>query len=181
MGLRVSLPVLLAALLLGACSGPSGTTDQGGPSPEDESDRPEGASAVAQYETFDASAYEVRLPEPETKIGHQVPSSLMKARENTGVRRTRQGFRIQVFSSVDKQAAQDFRSKVQQWWNNNKNQAPPSVFASEPPIDVVYSQPYYRVRIGAFVRRGPADKALQFIRETFKNAFIARSQVTVGQ
>lgn len=176
---RLPLIALAAALLLCACSGPSETAGQSGPSAESDPNRSEKRTGVAQYETFDASKYKARPPEEDVDIDHQVSKQLMRARTEGMVKRTLQGFRIQVFSALDQQAAQDFRAKVRQWWNNNKEEAPESAFGKSPPINVVYSQPYYRVRIGAFARRSRASRALTFVRKKFESAFIAQSTVTV--
>jgi phosphoserine aminotransferase len=176
---RPSLIVLAVALLLCACSGPSETAEQSGPSVDSDPNQSEKRTDVAQYETFDASKYKARPPEEDVDVDHQVPKQLLRARIEGTVKRTLQGFRIQVFSALDQQAAQDFRAKVRQWWENNKGEAPEFALGETPPINVVYSQPYYRVRIGAFARRSRANRALKFVRRTFESAFIAQSTVTV--
>jgi hypothetical protein len=134
---------------------------------------------VAEYETFEPSAYEARPPERAVAVVHRVPERLLQGRADKGVRRTVEGFRIQVFSARDQQAAQDFREKVRQWWEQNTEEAPESVFGDDPPIVIEYSQPYYRVRIGAFADRDDAEEALAFVNETYDTAFIARGTVTV--
>jgi hypothetical protein len=60
-----------------------------------------------------------------------------------------------------------------------KADAPQDIFRSQPPIVIEYSQPYYRVRIGAFADRQEASDALEFIREEYSGAFVARSTVTI--
>lgn len=181
MSQRLPLLLLVAVLLLGACSGPSETAGQSGPSAETDPDRAERRSLVAQYETFDASEYAARLPSEAVEVNHRVPKRLMRGRADEGVKRTIEGFRIQVFSARDKQAAQDFRERVRQWWTNNSEEAPESVFDEQTPIVIEYSQPYYRVRIGAFVERAVAEQGLQYVSGEYPNAFIARSTVTVTQ
>lgn len=179
MSRRSPLVIFLLAVGLCACSGSSRTAGQSGPSPESAPAPTEKESSVAQYETFDPSAYEARPPERAVEIVHQVPGRLMQGRASQGVQRTVQGFRIQVFSARDKQAAQDFREEVRRWWEGNRDNAPPSVLGEEPPIVVEYTQPYYRVRIGAFADRNEAEEALKFVRRSYSNAFIARGTVTV--
>lgn len=181
MSQRSPLLLLVVVLLFGACSGPPKTAGQSGPSAESDLDRAERRSAVAQYETFDASKYIARPPEEALEVNHQVPNRLMRGRADEGVKRTLEGFRIQVFSARDKQAAQNFREQVRQWWQNNKEEAPRPVFGEQPPIVIEYSQPYYRVRIGAFAERNVAEQGLQYVRGEYPNAFIARSTVTVTQ
>jgi len=55
----------------------------------------------------------------------------------------------------------------------------PDVFQDQPPIVIEYSQPYYRVRIGAFADRGEAEEALEFVTKKYDGAFVAQSTVTV--
>jgi len=105
----------------------------------------------------------------------------MRGRANEGVTQTVEGFRVQVFSAQDQQAARDFREKVRQWWASAREAAPEDVFRDEPPIVIEYSQPYYRVRIGAFAEREEASEALEFVNDEFSGAFVARSTVTVVQ
>jgi hypothetical protein len=116
---RLLLLPVLGLLLLGACSGPSqsGTTGNQGPSPDPGGAAEDAARAsVAQYETFDVTAYSVRPPEQTVEVTHQVPGRLMRGRADEGVKQTVEGFRVQVFSAQDQEAAQDFRERVRQWW-----------------------------------------------------------------
>ena len=134
---------------------------------------------MTDYETFDPSGYEARPPERAIAVVHQVPERLLRGRADKGVRRTVDGFRIQVFSARDQQSAQSFREKVRRWWKENKDAAPPSALGQDPPIVIKYSQPYYRVRIGAFADRDVAEEALAFVSQTYSSAFIARGTVTI--
>lgn len=175
---RSPLAVFLLAVLVCACSGSSQTAGQNGPaepSPDPAEERP----SVAEYETFDASIYEARPPERTVEVKHRVPRRLMQGHAAEGIRRTVEGFRIQVFSARDQQAAQDFRERVRRWWTKNKDSAPRSAFAEDPPIIIKYSQPYYRVRVGAFAERNVAEAALKFVSREYPKAFISRGTVTV--
>jgi hypothetical protein len=134
---------------------------------------------VAQYETFDVTAYSVRPPEQAVEVKHQVPRRLMRGRADEGVKQTVEGFRVQVFSAQDQEASQDFRERVRQWWKTVQTEAPQDLFRTQPPIVIEYSQPYYRVRIGAFAERKEATEALEFIRKEYPGAFVAQSTVTV--
>jgi hypothetical protein len=55
------------------------------------------------------------------------------------------------------------------------------LFREQPPIVIEYSQPYYRVRFGAFAEREEAEEALEFVQKKYSGAFVARSTVTVVQ
>ncbi len=176
---RSPIAIIALSVVLCACTGSSQTSGQTGPSPGTDPDAAEEGPAVAEYETFDASEYEARLPERTVEIVHQVPERLMRGRADEGIRRTVEGFRIQVYSARDQQAAEEFREQVRQWWESNREEAPRSALGEDPPIVVEYSQPYYRVRIGAFADREVAEQALAFVSEEYSNAFISRGTVTV--
>ena len=103
----------------------------------------------------------------------------MRGRADEGVKQTVEGFRIQVFSAQDQEAAQDFRERVRRWWEEVQGGAPQELFQTQPPIVIEYSQPYYRVRLGAFADRDVATDALEFVRNEYSGAFVARSTVTV--
>jgi len=179
MDCRSLLSILVLGLLVSACTGTSQTSGQGGPSPEEAPDPDASVPSVAEYETFDPSAYEVTSSTRTVSVSHQVPTRLMRGQADEGVRRAIDGFRIQVFSARDKQTAQDFREQVRQWWENHKAEASESALGADPPIVVKYSQPYYRVRIGAFADREVAEQALSFVSQEYPNAFISRGTVTV--
>lgn len=179
---RLAFVGVAAIVMLGACSGPSATENGNGdataqPAPDPAETRP----SVADFETFDASRYPVRPPVRDVEVEHQVPEQLLHGEADEGVRRTIEGFRIQVFSAQDQEVAQNFRERVRKWWEENATDAPESLLTQQPTIDIEYSQPYYRVRFGAFANREAAEEALDFVQENFPDAFLARSTVTVTQ
>lgn len=183
MSVRFLLVLSVAGtVVLAACSGPS-RSGQGGATSGPDAEAPPKEEApptvsVAKYETFDVSTYPVRPPEQTVEVTHQVPRRLMKGRADEGVKQTVEGFRVQVYSAQDQQAAQDFRERVRQWWTSVQADAP-GVFGDQPPIVIEYTQPYYRVRIGAFAEREQAADALEFVRKKYSGAFVAQSTVTV--
>jgi cell division septation protein DedD len=173
---------VIGVVVLAACSGPSRSGQgESAPGPDAEAAPAEEAAptvTVAQYETFDVSTYPVRPPEQTVEVRHQVPRRLMKGRADEGVKQTVEGFRVQVFSAQDQEAAQEFRERVRQWWKAIQADAPP-LFGKQPPIVIEYTQPYYRVRIGAFAEREQAADALEFVQKEYSGAFVAQSTVTV--
>jgi len=183
MTLRRPFFLFAAVLVLAACSGPQTSTEDRGPSAAERRAEEERArrAAVTQYETFDVSAYPVRPPDQTVEVKHQVPRRLMQGRADEGARQTLEGYRIQVYSAQDQSASQEFRERVRQWWEEAKGEAPKELFRESPPIVIEYSQPYYRVRLGAFAEREDAEEALEFVRKEYSGAFVARSTVTVVQ
>lgn len=173
----VIVPVVL--LLVVGCTGPQESTSQ----PADAAgERPTARTAVsvAPYETFDARQFEAQPPRLSTAaIIHTVPRQLMEVRADQGVQQIVDGFQIQVYSSVERAAAEEMRQEVQTWWEEERDEETAALFPEGMPINIEFGQPYYRVRIGAFSEREQALEALSFVRSTFADAFIARAQVTI--
>lgn len=175
------LAVLLLSLTLGlaACSGPRevGTAD---PTPPDEVE-PAGPPA---YETFDPAPYDAEPAEEPAGVEHDVPAELMEGTivlEEPEGPRTVQGYRIQVFSSAEKSAADDVRDEVATWWRIARED--PGALDALPrdlPLEVVFNSPYYRVRVGAFEYRAEAETALPVLQRRFPEAFIVPDTVTIG-
>jgi len=171
------VPVVL--LLVVGCTGPQESTSQPADAAEEERTiRP--AVSVAPYETFDARQFEAQPPRLSTAaVIHAAPRQLMEARADRGVKQIVDGFQIQVYSSVERAAAEEMRQEVQTWWEEERDEEAAALFPEGMPINIEFGQPYYRVRIGAFAEREQALEALSFVRTTFADAFIARAQVTV--
>mgnify|MGYP006271990607 CR=1 FL=1 len=172
------VPALL--LFVVGCTGPQESTSQPADG-ESESGTVRTAVSVAPYETFDARAFMVQTPRMRTasSIEHAVPRQLMEARADKGVEQVVEGFQIQVYSSVERSAAEDVRQEVQAWWEEERDEESAALFPEGMPINIQFGQPYYRVRIGAFAEREQALEALSFVRRAFEDAFIARARVTV--
>ena len=175
---RLSL-TLAAAVTLSACV----TTAPPGPAP------PEGGEEFPSYETFDPSRYDAE-PDVRTDVEHDVPARVMSGRvvvpggesapapppPQESEPREVDGYRVQVFSSNQRGSAERVRAEALAWWEGAKSRAgaPASMEAR-----VVYLQPYYRVRLGAFATREAADAALGLVREEYPEAFLVADRVTV--
>src|SRR5690606_38786467 len=106
------LLLLLALVSFAACSGPREVDRGPEPPPEDEGTAP-------VYETFDPAPYDAQPEAPDAEIAHDVPPALMAGEiemPETEGPRTVQGYRVQVFSSADKAAADDVRDEAAGWW-----------------------------------------------------------------
>lgn len=177
-----SLLVLAASLAFAACSGlspqgPAPTPDDGGPA----------APGYPAYETFDPSGYDAQPAAQTGEVVHDVPARVMEGRvvvpgqaapAPSSEPRPRQvdGYRIQVFSSPNRDAAERVRNDAVAWWQGARSSAnaPASM-----DVAVGYLQPYYRVRLGGFEFREQADRALALVRQRFPEAFVVSDQVTV--
>ncbi len=182
--MRFSTAVLFAvALSLQACSGLRPV--------ETETETPGGEpTAYPAYESFDPAGYDARPQAAPSEIVHDVPPGVMQGRvevpDGSGPapppapapsepqRVQVDGFRVQVFTSSSRDAAERVRTEAVGWWE----QARPGG-ARTPEAVVAYRQPYYRVQLGAFASREEADAALAVVRRQYPEAFIVPDLVTV--
>ena len=152
-----------------------------GEDPEDPEAAEEPATvSVAPYEDFDPSQFDEEVA-PQTVVStveHSVPARLMEGRADHGVERVVDGFQIQIYSSMERSAAEDVRSDAQAWWDEVSDDHD-ELFPGGMSINIEFGQPYFRVRLGAFAEREEAMEALQVVRQEFSDAFLARAQVTV--
>lgn len=137
---------------------------------------------LSRYEDFDPAPYREEAPAVREEIEHDVPARLLSGRADAGVERTVQGFRVQILSSKDRDAAERAAVQAEQWWREQAGEAPGDLFAADDlPVYTVFRQPYYRVRVGNFTSRAEAERALEYLSKRYSDAFIARDEVTVTQ
>lgn len=136
---------------------------------------------LSTFETFDPSPYAVQPPRRTVDIQHNVPDRLMRGEASKGVRRTVEGFRLQIFSTQEKSVAERQLEEARDWWQaqRQRENVPEDLFPEQLPAIIEYRQPYYRIRIGSFAERERADEALSFVQRKYPDAFIARSTVTI--
>jgi hypothetical protein len=172
-----ALLALVAALILSACSGPRDTA-------EPDEAPPTRTYRLSEFETFDPSPYAEALP-PEVDVEHQVPEALMDGAIERPTARTASGFRIQVYSSQDRREADAKVEEVMDWWRaQTADDRLGEVYPGhpiEPPVYLVFRQPYYRVRVGNFLSRAEAQTFMDLIERQFPNAFILPDKVRVGE
>lgn len=142
------------------------------------------------YETFDPAGYEAD-PEVVTAIEHDVPERVMQGRVNVPGQgqaaapaaapeepqaRQVDGYRVQVFNTSSRDAAERIRDEAAAWWRGAQSA---SGMSGDMDLLIAYQQPYYRVRMGAFATREEADRALALVRQRFPDAFLVADLVTV--
>ena len=172
----------LAALTLSACSavGPAGPDVGPEPPPEDT------APAYPAYETFDPSEYDAAAPTT-SEVVPDVPAGVMAGRvvipDQAGAPAPQEptaqqveGFRVQIFSSASRPAAETVRTEAVRWWEGAQSVAGAPATME---VMVAYLQPYYRVRMGAFATRAEAEAALALVRRQYPEAFLVPDLVTV--
>lgn len=181
-----SAAALALSVFVAACSG----TGPQAPVVDPASEAP--LAGYPAYETFDPAGYDAD-PEAVTAVEHDVPARVMEGRVNvpgqTGggqpapapppeepQARQVDGYRIQVFNTSSRDAAERVRDEAAAWWRGAQS-------ASGAPramdLQIAYQQPYYRVRMGAFASREEADAALALVRQRFPDAFLVADLVTV--
>lgn len=176
---RLSI-LCIGLLMIVGCASTETTSQPADNGTGEEESLPTVEISVAPYETFDSSQFEEQPPRiAATTVAHSAPPQLLEVRADRGVEQVVDGFQIQVYSSIERSAAEQVRQEVQAWWEDQRDNVEASLFPEGMPINIEFGQPYYRVRIGAFAERESALEALQVVRRTFDDAFLARSQVTI--
>jgi hypothetical protein len=100
--------------------------------------------------------------------------------ETRPVERTMQGFKIQVFSTTDRDDAGAKEAEVLEWWQSlSPNQRPQGLQSDRNLVDVHWRSPYYRIRVGNFVTREEAERARTLLLRDFPEAFVVPDTVTV--
>lgn len=178
------LPLLIscvALLFFSACSGVQQTEGQPRSEQQPAEERSEETNRLSAFETFDPAMYTVAPKQREVTIQHVVPARLMQGEASRGIRRTVEGFRIQIFSSQQKTVAERRLTEARDWWAQQRQQedVPDDLFAEVLGAVIEYRQPYYRVRIGSFAERDRAEEALTVVKRQYPDSFIARSTVTI--
>lgn len=85
-------------------------------------------------------------------------------------------YRVQVHLTNDRAEAETVREQAEAWWAELRpNERTPEA-ADDLAAVVVWQQPYYRVRLGAFRSRNAAADVLPTIRAAFPGAFVVRAQ-----
>lgn len=87
-------------------------------------------------------------------------------------------FRVQLYATTEREAAESFRAKVRRWWVGE--QVPSGVFEDNPSLTIEHADPYYRVHAGAFSERGQAGRAQSFLSQQYPDAFVTRVEAGQG-
>jgi len=86
-------------------------------------------------------------------------------------------YRIQVHMTPEQDEAEQVVEQVRVWWQQLPDEERPAALADvglRP--EVVWEQPYYRVRIGRFPSRSNAEPALSAVRAAFGDALLVPEQ-----
>ena len=170
-----SVQIAAVLLLVAACSSTEPVVE---PTPTPTPEVP--PINMADYEDFDPGPYRDTRPEP-ADLTHDVPERLMDGKAERRTSRTGQGYRIQIYSSQDKAGADRLTEQAMAWWRSEKRNGTLDAYADDPPVYLVFRQPYYRVRVGNFASRADALEVLRLIERRFPDAFVVPDRVTLQQ
>lgn len=138
----------------------------------------------SEHEDFNLEAY--REPPVASSVGvvHDVPELLLSSNNVLRYSREEQaGFRIQIVSTLSKQEADQAVEDALAWWRDfEQDDSLRDLYPrseSEPPVYQDFRAPYYRVRIGNFIRRADAEILLEVVERSYASSFIAPDQVIV--
>lgn len=136
---------------------------------------------ISHYENFDPSPYPDTPLDTLAAITHDVPARLMEGRAAEGLRSEVPGFRVQIFSSIERSAATEAQENVQVWWRkqHDEDAVPEDIFPEGLPVYNVYSQPYYRIRVGDFLSREEAQALHRILIRHFTDAFIVPDTIII--
>jgi hypothetical protein len=164
--------LLFLVSFLSACSGPAQQRNT-----EPQKDR----FLVGEFETFDPAAFEDTPPPTGFEIVHDVPESLLEEEQKTTERtRPRQilGYRVQVYSSLDRGEATAIMNQVIAWWEGLPEDSNVSHGTKQDmPIYMDYEQPHYKVRVGNYTSRQAAKNAMLEIQDEFSTGFVVQTKV----
>lgn len=169
------LPVLLMAVtLLAACSSGStiavDTTAPDAPVP----------TSWADVETADVPAFDETLPVMDRNVRHDAPDSLLLSLADDGIVEEVQGFRIQVFSSINRIEAIQMEESVEAWIRQRTPERRAELGIAKPQVVYnIFSSPYFRVRVGDFRHRGDAAALREALSREFQGVLIVPDMVTV--
>ena len=88
------------------------------------------------------------------------------------------GFRVQILATPTRTEADLAVEEVLNWWDG-LSEAGKDGQADPLDVEIVWLQPYYRVRIGNFVEDGEAQRMLRVLEPQYPEAFIVPDNVWV--
>lgn len=167
-------PLLIAALIaLAGCAG-GGRTAVPEPGPGD------AAPDSIAVETLDIAPYRDEPADVQVPLEHDVPAALLENRADAGVEVVVDGFRVQVFSSLDQEEAALKQDAAETYWARLVERGElPRRMPEKATVYRFFRQPYYRVRVGDFTERADADTVAVLYARRFEGAFVVPDQVTV--
>ena len=143
-------------------------------------DTPSGPTTWAEVETVDMTEYPDVPPVRETVQEHDVPLALMNSTADDGKQVEIDGFRVQVFSSPERDEAVTVEDDLRRWVSRlSDGQRNALGLPDVVPVYSLYRQPFYRVRIGDFESREDASRLANALQRQFPGSLVVPDRVTV--
>ena len=163
-----------AILLLASCSGSGSTTG-------DTNGATDGGSLnLSDHEIFDATPYEDEPAPVDVRVIHDVPEELMQNRADAGIVQVVPGYRVQIYSSLDRDEAVQVEEDLKSWWSElSEEEKEENQLPIELAIYNKFKQPLYRVRAGDFTQRVDAEQLMAFMAGKFRTVFVVPDRVTI--
>lgn len=169
---------IASVLLLGmtACAGPMPLTE----APPTDVATQEGPTTWPEVETVDVAQFPDVPPEQVVEVEHDVPTALMNSTADDGKVVELDGYRVQVFSSSEREEAVRIEDEVHRWLNGMSDARRTALGLPENvAVYSIYRQPLYRIRVGDFERREDASRLVPDIQRQFPGALVVPDRITV--
>lgn len=169
---------MASVLLVGiaACAGPMPLTE----APPTDVAAQEGPTTWPEVETVDVAHYPDVPPTQVLEIEHDVPMALMNSTADDGKMVELDGYRIQVFSSSEREEAVRVEDEVHRWLNGLPAERRAALGLPENvAVYSIYRQPLYRIRVGDFERRDDASRLVPALQRQFPGALVVPDRITV--
>ena len=139
-----------------------------------------GPSNWSEVEKLNPANYPDSAVVLDDTIVHDVPEILMTSSADDGVVEEVDGFRVQVFSSVDRNEAVNAEESLRRWLRTKTVVELDSLgLFSSGEIVSLYRQPYYRVRIGAFMTREEASPLSEVMRRIYPSTLVVPDLIEI--
>ena len=173
-GRWLSLTVLALLLVLSGCSASAPVVV------DDPLDEPTGPSTWPEVEEVDMNEYPDTIPQVDQTLEHDVPQSLMNSTADDGTPIELDGFRVQVFSSSEREEAVRVEDAVQRWLNGLSDGQRNALGLSETAtVYSFYRPPFYRIRVGDFEKRENAARLATTLQRQWPGALVVPDRVTI--
>lgn len=170
---RLTHVLVFALVLLSGCAGPAEVAV------EQPVEEPTGPTRWDQVETVDVAQYPDEMPQAEVLV-HDVPAALMNSTADDGSMQTLSGYRVQVFSSSEREEAASVDDDVVRWLATlSEGQRNAMGLSESVEVYTLFLQPFFRVRVGDFERRDAAQRAADGMKRRFPSALVVPDEITI--
>ena len=139
-----------------------------------------GPTSWSEVESVDVNVFPDQAPRSEEDIVHDVPEALMSSTADDGRIMEISGYRIQIFSSIDRAETATAEEQARNWLDS-MNEVRRDTLGLAGPVEIynLYRQPYYRVRVGDFEKRTDATLVAGEIRRLFPGSLVVPDLIRV--